>query len=153
WAENWKSRQAGTPPPNVVEGSVTAWHDMGEGVGDSWSVRLAAWPIQPTGGSGDTWQLTGGTAEGDWFGIAVHAAISPAATNRDRLRRALRDLAADQYWVLLVSGPPRSGKSYTWVLVRQLRDGGKLTGQHTFVRLSTHDWAGEVTGEDLLSSL
>jgi len=80
-------------------------------------------------------------------------ALEQGDLNRQRLRRALGDLAEDKYRILLVSGPARSGKSYTWVLVTQLRDSGTLVGVHRFVLVTTHDWAGEVTGEDLASSL
>jgi hypothetical protein len=70
WAENWESRQAGNPLPNVVEGSVIAGDDRDEGVVDTWPLHLAAWPVQP-GGSDGTWQLTGGMATSDWFKIAI----------------------------------------------------------------------------------
>ena len=62
WAENWESRQAGNPPPNVVEGRVISGDDRDEGVVDRWPMCLAAWPIQPAGDSDGTWQLTEGIA-------------------------------------------------------------------------------------------
>jgi hypothetical protein len=72
WAENWESRQAGTAPvPNVAEGSVVAGDDRDEGVVDTWPLHLAAWPVQPAGDSDGTWQLTAGTAGGDWCQIAI----------------------------------------------------------------------------------
>ena len=60
WAENWESRQAGNPPPNVVEGCVISGDDRDEGVVDRWPMCLAAWPIQPAGDSDGTWQLAAG---------------------------------------------------------------------------------------------
>jgi hypothetical protein len=71
WAENWESHRDGEPPPNVAEGCVISGDDRDEGVVDRWPLRLAAWPIQPDGDSGGTWQLTAGTAGKDWFIIAM----------------------------------------------------------------------------------
>ena len=71
WAENWKSHRDGEPAPNVAEGCVISGDDRDEGVVDRWPLRLAAWPIQPDGDSGGTWQLTAGTAGKDWFIIAM----------------------------------------------------------------------------------
>jgi hypothetical protein len=71
WAENWESQQAGTPLPSVVEGSVMAGDDRDEGVVDTWPLRLAAWPFQPAGDTGGTWQLTAGMAGSDWFRVAI----------------------------------------------------------------------------------
>lgn len=71
WAENWKSHRDGEPAPNVAEGCVISGDDRDEGVVDRWPLRLAAWPIQPDGDSGGTWQLTAGTAGEDWFIIAM----------------------------------------------------------------------------------
>ncbi len=71
WAENWESRQAGNPLPNVVEGCVIAGDDRDEGVVDTWPLHLAAWPIRPGGDSGGTWQLTAGMADTEWFQIAI----------------------------------------------------------------------------------
>ncbi len=71
WAENWESRQAGTPLPNVVAGCVIAGDDRDEGVVDTWPLHLAAWPVQPAGDSDGTWQLTAGMAGSDWFQIAI----------------------------------------------------------------------------------
>ena len=71
WAENWESRQAGNPPPNVVDGRVISGDDRDEGVVDRWPMCLAAWPIQPAGDSDGTWQLAEGTAGKDWFDIAM----------------------------------------------------------------------------------
>jgi hypothetical protein len=70
WAENWESRQAGNPPPNVVEGCVIAGDDRDEGVVDTWPLHLAAWPIETAGDSG-IWQLTAGMTGSDWFKIAI----------------------------------------------------------------------------------
>jgi hypothetical protein len=39
------------------------------------------------------------------------------------------------------------------VLVDHLRNAGKLIGKHWFVRVTTHAWSGEVTGEELACSL
>jgi hypothetical protein len=71
WAENWESRQAGNPLPNVVEGGVIAGDDRDEGVVDTWPLHLAAWPVQPGEGPDGTWQLTAGVASSDWFKIAI----------------------------------------------------------------------------------
>ena len=71
WAENWKSHRDGEPAPNVAEGCVISGDDRDEGVVDRWPLRLAAWPIQPDGDSGGTWQLTAATAGKDWFIIAM----------------------------------------------------------------------------------
>ncbi len=71
WAENWESHQAGTPFPNVVEGSVMAGDDRDEGVVDTWPLSLAAWPGQPAENPDGTWQLTAGMAGSDWFQIAI----------------------------------------------------------------------------------
>jgi hypothetical protein len=71
WAENWESQQTGKAPPHVVEGSVIAGDDRDEGVVDTWPLRLAAWPIQPAGHTGGTWQLTSVTAGNDWCDIAI----------------------------------------------------------------------------------
>ena len=71
WAENWESYQAGNPPPNVVEGSVTAGDDRDEGVVDTWPLRLAAWPVQPAEDSDGAWRQTAGMAGSDWFQIAI----------------------------------------------------------------------------------
>jgi len=78
---------------------------------------------------------------------------SRAVIDRSGLRRGLQELATDQYWILVVSGQARSGKSHSWVLIDHLRKAGKLTGVHRFVRVTTHDWSGDVTGEDLVESL
>jgi hypothetical protein len=78
---------------------------------------------------------------------------SRAVIDRAGLRRGLRELATDEYWILVVSGRARSGKSHSWVLIDHLRNAGKLTGVHRFVRVTTHTWSGEVTGEDLAQSL
>jgi hypothetical protein len=71
WAENWESRRAKQPVPNVAEGCVISGDDRDEGVVDRWPLRLAAWPIEPDGNSDGIWQLTGGTAGTDWFSIAM----------------------------------------------------------------------------------
>jgi hypothetical protein len=71
WAENWESRKAGNPPPNIAEGTVIAGDDRDEGVVDTWPLHLAAWPVQPGEGSDGAWQLTEGMASSDWFKIAI----------------------------------------------------------------------------------
>ena len=76
-----------------------------------------------------------------------------AVINRVRLRQGLRQLATEQYRILLITGAERSGKSHSWDLVQHLRDARKLPGQHRFIKVSTHEWAGKVTGVDLARSL
>lgn len=76
-----------------------------------------------------------------------------AIIDRHGLRRALRDLADEQYRVLIVRGAPRSGKSHTWFLIDHLQTAGKLGGDNLFIRVTTHNWSGQVTGEDLARSL
>jgi hypothetical protein len=71
WVANWESHQAGEPPPNIAEGCVISGDDRDEGVVDTWPLRLAAWPIQPTEDSDSTWQLTRGIAGDDWFQLAI----------------------------------------------------------------------------------
>lgn len=78
---------------------------------------------------------------------------SRAVIDRVGLRASLRELAEDQYWVLVVHGRPRSGKSHTWLLVDHLRNVGKLVGVNRFTRVTTHRWSGEVTGEAIAQSL
>jgi hypothetical protein len=75
-----------------------------------------------------------------------------AVIDRDGLRGGLRNLATDQYRILLVSGETRTGKSHSWVLITHLRDAGNLKGEHRFVRVTAHGM-GNVTGEDLASTL
>ena len=41
---------------------------------------------------------------------------------------------------------PVGSQQDSWHLIAHLRDAGKLSGKHAFVRVTTHDWAGEVTG-------
>jgi hypothetical protein len=83
----------------------------------------------------------------------VGPGASRAVIDRDTLRKGLHDLATDQYRILLVSGKKRTGKSHTWVLITHLRDAGRLLGEHRFVRVTAHDMADVVTGEDLVSSI
>jgi hypothetical protein len=71
WAENWESRRAGDPAPNVVAGYVRAGDDRDEGVQDTWPLHLAAWPIEPAGEPDGTWRLTAGMTGSDWFEIAI----------------------------------------------------------------------------------
>lgn len=76
-----------------------------------------------------------------------------AVIDRVELRAGLRQLAEDQYWVLVVHGQPRSGKSHTWLLIDHLRSAGRLIGTHRFTRVTTHRWSGEVTGAAIAESL
>lgn len=82
----------------------------------------------------------------------VGAGASRAVIDRRQLRDGLRDLAHDEYRIMVVTGEPRSGKSHSWVLIDHLRNAGLFAG-HRFTRVTTHDWAGDVTGEDLARSL
>jgi hypothetical protein len=85
--------------------------------------------------------------------LFVGLRASRAVIDRVELRKGLKRLAADDYRILVISGEPRSGKSHSWLLLEHLRDAGKLTGANRFVRVTTHTWSGEVTGEDLARSL
>lgn len=76
-----------------------------------------------------------------------------AVIDRAGLREGLELLADEQYSVLLITGAERSGKTHSWLLVQHLRDAKKLRGLHRFVKVSTHDWTGDVTGVDLAGSL
>jgi hypothetical protein len=76
-----------------------------------------------------------------------------AVIDRIGLRSGLRQLAEAEYLVLVVHGPPRSGKSHTWLLVDHLRAAGRLVGVNRFTRVTTHGWSGEVTGEAIAQSL
>ena len=76
-----------------------------------------------------------------------------AVIDRAGLREGLELLADEQYSVLLITGAERSGKTHSWLLVQHLRDAKKLPGLHRFVKVSTHDWTGDVTGVDLADSL
>jgi hypothetical protein len=67
WAKNWEAHHDGKPLPHVAEGRVISRDDRDEGVVDTWRLHLAAWPIEPADESGLTWQMTGETADRDWF--------------------------------------------------------------------------------------
>jgi len=71
WAENWEAHHAGNALPHIAEGYVIAGDDRDEGVVDTWPLRLAAWPIEPTGREAGTWDLTSGGAGDEWFRIAI----------------------------------------------------------------------------------
>jgi hypothetical protein len=104
--------------------------------------------LMPSGGE-SAWYRNDDPYSCDFVGPRA----SRAVIDRAGLRRGLRELATDDYWILVVSGQARSGKSHSWVLIDHLRNAGKLTGVHRFVRVTTHTWSGEVTGEDLAQSL
>lgn len=95
---------------------------------------------------------------GDWYhnedpfaSCFVGVRASRAIIDRAELRSGLRNLATDQYWVLVVLGDKGTGKTHSWFLVAHLRDAGVLTGK--LIRVTTRDWVGEVTGEGLVASL
>jgi hypothetical protein len=98
-------------------------------------------------------ELAGATA-GGWYPCDdpyrcgfVGPGASRAVVDRQRFRDGLRSLAAEDYRVLVVSGPPGSGKTHSWRLIDHLRQAGKLAG-HKCIRVSTHIWGNtEVTGE------
>jgi hypothetical protein len=98
WVENWESHQAGTAPPNVVEGRVIAGDDRDEGVVDTWPLHLAAWPIQPAGDSDGAWQLTAGRANDDWFQIAIRPLRERSYWISQRQRIALPDPPHYEPW-------------------------------------------------------
>ncbi|HEY7274596.1 MAG TPA: hypothetical protein VH594_01455 [Trebonia sp.] len=99
-------------------------------------------------------ELTGPAGAGGWYpcGDPYHCGFvgpgaSRAVIDRERFRAGLRSLAAEDYRVLVVSGPPGSGKTHSWRLIDHLRQAGMLVG-HKCVRVSTHIWGtDEVTGE------
>lgn len=103
--------------------------------------------LQPVAGGG--WYRHDDPYEYSFVGLRTARAV----IDRIGLRSGLRELAEDQYWVLVVHGQPRSGKSHTWLLVDHLRTAGKLVGVNRFVRVTTHNWSGEVTGEAITQSL
>jgi hypothetical protein len=102
--------------------------------------------LQPVGGG---WYRHDDPYKHSFVGLRSARAV----IDRGGLRSGLRELAEDQYWVLVVHGQPRSGKSHTWLLVDHLRTVGKLVGVNRFVRVTTHHWSGEVTGEAIAQSL
>jgi hypothetical protein len=99
-------------------------------------------------------ELTGAAGAGGWYpcGDPYHCGFvgpgaSRAVIDREQFRAGLRSLAAEDYRVLVVSGPPGSGKTHSWRLIDHLRQAGMLDG-HKCVRVSTHIWGNaEVTGE------
>ena len=83
----------------------------------------------------------------------VGAGAGRAVIDRQELRQGLQDLAAEEYRVLIVTGEPGAGKSHSWLLIDHLRQAATMMASHRFVRVTTHDWAGEVSGEDLALKL
>ncbi len=83
----------------------------------------------------------------------VGAGAARAVIDRQELRRGLQDLVAEEYRVLIVTGEPGAGKTHSWLLIDHLRQAAAMMASHRFVRVTTHSWAGEVTGEDLALSL
>lgn len=86
------------------------------------------------------------TAGGGWYRhddpyacSFVGLRCARALIDRVGLRSSLRELAENEYWVLVVHGQPRSGKSHTWVLVDHLRTVGRLVGVNRFARVTTHN--------------
>ena len=75
--------------------------------------------------------------------------LARAVIDRQQLRRGLQDLAAEESRVLIVTGEPGAGKSHSWRLIAHLQQAVTMATSHRFVRVTTHDWAGEVSGEDL----
>lgn len=112
-------------------------------------VQRAMSPVALTQGATGVWYRNDDPYTCSFVGLRSARAV----IDRSDLRSALRELAEDQYWVLIVHGTPRSGKTHTWRLVDHLRTAGKLVGVNRFARVTTHDWSGEVTGETLAQSL
>jgi hypothetical protein len=83
----------------------------------------------------------------------VGAGAGRAVIDRQELRQGLQDLVAEEYRVLIVTGEPGAGKSHSWLLIDHLRQAADMMASHRFVRVTTHFWAGEVSGEDLALSL
>lgn len=104
--------------------------------------------------------MTGATGPGGWYPCRdaydcgfVGPGAGRAMIDRNGLRSKLYDLVNDDYRVLIVTGPPGSGKTHSWLLIDHLRQAGKLAG-HKCVRISTHTWGNdEVTGEMVAQSL
>lgn len=83
----------------------------------------------------------------------VGAGAARAVIDRQQLRRGLQDLAAEESRVLIVTGEPGAGKSHSWRLIAHLQQAVTMAASHRFVRVTTHDWAGQVSGEDLALSV
>lgn len=83
----------------------------------------------------------------------VGAGAARAVIDRQELRQGLQNLVAEEYRVLIVTGEPGAGKSHSWRLIAHLQQAVKMLASHRFVRVTTHDWAGEVNGEDLALKL
>lgn len=83
----------------------------------------------------------------------VGAGAGRAVIDRQELRRGLQDLAAEESRVLIVTGEPGAGKSHSWRLIAHLQQAVAMVASHRFVRVTTHDWAGEVSGENLALKL
>jgi hypothetical protein len=83
----------------------------------------------------------------------VGAGAARAVIDRQELRRGLQDLVAEDYRVLVVTGEPGAGKSHSWRFIAHLQQAATVLASHRFVRVTTHDWAGAVSGEDLALKL
>jgi len=83
----------------------------------------------------------------------VGAGAGRAVIDRQELRRGLQDLVAEEYRVLIVTGEPGAGKTHSWLLIDHLRQAVTMMVSHRFIRVTTHSWAGEVSGEDLALTL
>jgi hypothetical protein len=79
----------------------------------------------------------------------VGAGAARAVIDRQQLRRGLQDLAAEESRVLIVTGEPGAGKSHGWRLIAHLQQAVTMATSHRFVRVTTHDWTGEFSGENL----
>jgi hypothetical protein len=83
----------------------------------------------------------------------VGAGAGRAVIDRQELRRGLQYLVADEHRVLIVTGEPGAGKSHSWLLIDHVRQVATMRTSHRFVRVTTHDWSGRVSGEDLALKL
>jgi hypothetical protein len=111
--------------------------------------RRIAEALRPAAGEGAGWYRQDDPYACSFVGLRSARAV----IDRAGLRSGLRQLADDQYWVLVVNGLPRSGKSHTWLFIDHLRSAGRLVGINQFTRVTTHRWSGEVTGEAIARSL